>query len=211
MLTILRIVLVSFIALAAGCTPRFLNPPMAKESILAKPAIVGSWRCDHAGEEEPVAFTAAEDPDLAAAELKGIYKLTVTFSPGKDAAAKPTSTGEFLAAFTDIAGHTIVTLTSDSRAIEKGAGKSGMLTTSTYIIARVSFTGPDSFTFEQLSDSWLDELLKKDDAALPHAHQDEGGLIITASTQQVRDFFTKHAGDADAWKPAVVWTRTPAK
>ncbi|MDO9174752.1 MAG: hypothetical protein Q7V62_08090 [Actinomycetota bacterium] len=74
-------------------------------------------------------------------------------------------------------------------------------------LSALTITG-DTLTYEELSDTWLDELLKKEDHALAHVHTD-GGLLISASGEEIRAFITKYSAEAKAWKAATVWKKKP--
>lgn len=77
-------------------------------------------------------------------------------------------------------------------------GKSHVLLVHTF--ARLNLED-DTATISFLDPQWLSKLLSKDPAALRHERR--GGVVITATTEELQAFIEKHADDAAAWHQKV--------
>lgn len=193
---------------AAGCTPKFLNPMITKETLVTQPTLVGEWTCEAAGDAAPASFTASINTTAAEKNLGVFYDLHVNFNPEKDANGKPGANGLFLAGFITLGDHLFANITASPQPYGTQADAGAMLMHPVFIVARITISG-DTLTYEEFSDTWFDELLKKEDHALEHIHTDGGGVLISATGEQVRAFFTKHGSNANAWKPATTWKKKP--
>jgi hypothetical protein len=191
--------------LAVACTPRFLNPMISPETLAPQPGFAGDWVCADATDGDPAAFSAQPSAKLKEAGLGDVYEVRVTFKPKEDARDKPAPTGRLLAGFITLNGSLFVNMTANQNAEED---VQSLFLQPVFTVARVTLAG-DTLTYEALSDSWLDKLLKQDDALLEHIHPDGGGLLITASGERIREFIAKHANTAAAWQKPQTWRKKP--
>jgi hypothetical protein len=184
----------SFALLGTGCLSQVasLQPWCTEEQSVTLPGIVGTWSA-----EDDDGTTLRLEPAGDDAESKA-YHLVI-----EEREKDEESQGEFVVAFTSIGEATYWNLTPLAADNEEGLWRAHRL--STHGFARIVLDG-DHLEVAFLDPDWLSDALGAGQISVAHTRTD-GDIVLTASTDELRELVAVCAGDAKAFANVSTFVR----
>jgi hypothetical protein len=157
--------------LLLGCVPS-IHPLFTPDNVVFEPDLVGLWQNEK--ESETLQFTKAEE---------NAYQLVYTDKDGK--------TGTFQVHLTKIGDHRFLDFFPEEVDLpQNDLFKMHLIPAHTFFL--VHEISPQLLRLSAVNLQWVDEHLKEHPEALKHERSEEERLILTAATEDLREFFVKH-------------------
>jgi len=196
-----RVLLGTFLVLAGlvqACSAPFLHPLATDRNTVYEASMIGTWKevdPDDGAKENRYTVTRAESPGGGADR----YVVEVRYRPGD---GRELATARIDAAHVRLGPLEFLDFSLSESEREKVGDVARMFSLPVHYVMRLDRPNPedqDIIRLSELSGTWLDEQLRKDDGILRHEHLDQDKLLITASTDEIEAFFRKYGATDEAY------------
>ncbi|HEY6951706.1 MAG TPA: hypothetical protein VI758_04825 [Bacteroidota bacterium] len=183
--TIRRFLLIGTAFLLMGCPARSLFPLFTQNDLVFNPGLIGKWIDQKNGDT----FTFQKGGEKS-------YKVVLLEMIGNKKVTREAYTVEL----GQIGDFWFI----DSYPPKKSGGDHHTL--SAHILSRI-WIAKDTLRMASLESDWLKEMLDANKLSIPHVRRDDD-IILTATTQELRDFVLRYADDERAFPNPGILTRT---
>lgn len=177
------------LAFLASCVTYSIHPLYDGMDFVFEPGLVGTWANDAAKESDRVTFV------LEKADANS-YKLTLS-----DLSDNPPEVDVFSVFLVKLNGRLFFDAVQTA-VVANGKEANIGYTIPSHLIGRLSLDG-DRFHYDLLDDVWLKKGFKSGTIKLAHELvSDDDVVVLTASTEKLKEFLSAHANDDEAFRPS---------
>ena len=181
----------------SACVP-LLHEAITEDMAVLEPGLVGTWSSDDDGTlMKRLAADATPNDDFRVIEESGDKGYTAALHDAADPGKRAPEI--FSMRFTRLPTGAYIDLTPATSGGLNDSDFRDFFLVRVHCVFKVSLSA-DSMTVLPLNPDWLREKLKARSVRLPHEDTDDG-LVVTASSKQLRRFLERHGNDPDAFAP----------
>lgn len=166
------------IVLGAGCVPTSVNPLYFKKDLIVDPELIGTWGNPNNLQGTRLIFTRGDSSSY-----------TMAYYESKKETGEPGSFAQFEAHLIRLGDNLFLDIYPR---IPQDLNQFYMMHfVPTHSFARIDIAG-DTLKIGLFDLSWLNDNLENGTVKVPHEYS-EGQVVLTASTEELQKFVTKHA------------------
>ncbi len=209
--------LVLITALLNGCFLKSVHPLVKKENAIEVPGLEGTWE----GEDQRWTFASTDRKFPAAIQE---FRLDISFNPtGEDTSESSEEYYEYFVVYEELENGRADSSYFNAYFVELNGNlymdlypvdleQFNLTLYSLHFVpvhtfARVNISG-DSLNFTLFIDEWIQELIQDNRVRIKHEKlETEGGILVTASTEELQKFITKYGKMDEAYEDPMALKR----